>query len=321
MPDLERAPLDDAGPSLSSPDSGDIVADSLLSPTYQGYDSLYGAIAINPEVDVRQRFLELRAIRAHCFEAKLRESERKRNAFKADARSGKKDMRSEETQSEWDRLNEELFINLDKCSTYLAFFFASGLIRLLGRALEQDSYAAKAPIPNEYFMREAFRPALESHTGTRAPNGELKSIYGRPGEPMPHNLTTPRGCQDDLVRRLVTLKLMIPLYHNVFGPLQNLFNRWSGREGDQSSPALGGHMLEVITSGVECTWAAVSILIVVTVVYNLGSLTARLIATGVATILVLFSLPYLSDQAIRNFTLAVAYVRLCSPWRILRPPM
>lgn len=288
------------------------LIDSLLSPT-EGYESLHNKCDIHPEADVRQRHGRERAIRAHYLEARVAESLRECEAFRADARSENKAATAEAVQERYHQLMDAFCVNLDRISTYLASYFACRLTGHPGEALMQDTFVANAPVPNEHFMKEVFWPELADHRGPLAPNGELKAIYGRPGEPMPRNLTTPRGCPDDIVRAFITLKLMIPANDYIVEPIQDMINKCLGRERNQGRRGLDSRTLDLITSGVETLWITGLMLVAVVVVYNLDSMRNRLIATGVSTIFVLFPLAILSPQAVKILTVAVAYVHLPDP--------
>lgn len=283
-------------------------ADVLRS--LSAYEKLFNEIDDNrPEGDVRLRFLGLRAIRSNYVDGRVKQCGCEYYELMADVREGRLDPEAEDVQNRF----EELMIALDKAldwsSTYLSYIFLStSLILLLGRVLEQDSKAAKAPVVNPHFMNNIFRWNLElPGQGDRAPNGELKSLYGSRGDPVPSHFTTPRGCEDDLFRRFILNKVLVALDHRVYIPCRKLYNKLLGRDYEQEAHKLGGRVLEVIVSALETALSVLCVSGSVILLYNLNSMKERLIATTFLSLVFPYPVIFLSKEAMRMFALTAAY--------------
>ena len=176
-------------------------------------------------------------------------------------------------------------------------------MNLPGRALEQDSKAAQGPVVDQYMMDNVWRYHVHPpENGTRAPNGELKSLYGSPGEPVSPYFTTPRGCKDDFFRRLILHRIMIPVDRRALRPCRNLYNRMLGRDMPSEDHGLGGRALGTIVSALEIALAVTCMAGSVILLYNLKSTTDRFIVASLFSLVFPYSMVFLSQEATRLFT-------------------
>jgi hypothetical protein len=177
-------------------------------------------------------------------------------------------------------------------------------MNLPGRALEQDSKAAQGPVVDQYMMDKVFRHHVHPpKNGIRAPNGELKSLYGSPGSPVSPHFTTPRGCKDDFFRRIILHKIMIPVDRRVLRPCRKLYNWVLSRDMPSEDRGLGGRALGIIVSALEITLAVTCMAGSVILLYNLTSTTDRFIVASLFSLVFPYSMVFLSQEATRLFTL------------------
>jgi hypothetical protein len=174
----------------------------------------------------------------------------------------------------------------------------------VGRALEQDSRAAQAPVVHPFFMNTVFRHYLDQQTTSLfAPNGELKAFYGSQGDPVSQNLCAVRGCEDDFFRRLILNNLLVPINEHIYKPCEKLYYALFSRVQEEEARGLGGRTLEIIVSALECVVSVSCIAGSVTLLYNLPSMKDRIIATTFLSLVFPYAIVFLSKEARSMFPL------------------
>ncbi|KAF2648752.1 hypothetical protein K491DRAFT_722300 [Lophiostoma macrostomum CBS 122681] len=246
----------------------------------------------HPEGDVRLRFLKLRTIRAQYVEGRVWQQWRRYDDFMSEVKAGKKDPNHAEVLDEFEDIMTSLIDYLD----------------LNSRALAQDSKAAQAPVVDQYMMDNVWRYWIQPpENGIRAPNGELKSLYGSQGEPVSPYFTAPRGCEDNFFRSVILHRVMIPLDHRVLMPCRRLYNRMLCRHMPSTDHGLGGRALRIIVSALESTLAVTCMAGSVVLLYNLKSTKDRFIVASLFSLVFPYSMVFLSKEATRLFTLTAGY--------------
>jgi hypothetical protein len=153
-------------------------------------------------------------------------------------------------------------------------------------------------------MDSVFRHWVHEHeNGIRAPNGELKSLYGSLGEPVSPSFTTLRGSENNFFRSVIVDKIMEPVDQRAFMPCRRLYNRMLGRQMPSDDHALGGRELGIIVSALEITLAVTCMAGSVVLLYNLTSTKDRLIVASLSSLVFPYSVVFLSKEATRLFTL------------------
>lgn len=156
-------------------------------------------------------------------------------------------------------------------------------------------------------MNNVFRYHIDpSEKGIRAPNGELKTLYGTWGDPVSSKFTAPRGCDHDFFRGLILQKLLHPLDERVYIPCRRLYNKLLRREQAQEAHRLGGWTLGLIVSALECVLSSLCLSGSVIIVYKLPTTKDRIIAVALLSLVFPYPVIFLSKEALRIFALSAA---------------
>lgn len=164
---------------------------------------------------------------------------------------------------------------------------------------------------DQYFMDSVFRYYMEQPgKGLRAPNGELRSLYGSTGHSVSPTLMASRGCDSDFIRDIITQNLMAPFHQRVFVPCQTYYRRILGRNAAQQSQGVSGATLDILVNTVECLIAVGCVAGAVILLYNLSSTKDRLIAATFLSFAFPFPVVFFSQEAMQTFSLTAMYATL-----------
>ncbi|KAJ4372391.1 hypothetical protein N0V83_004165 [Neocucurbitaria cava] len=131
-------------------------------------------------------------------------------------------------------------------------------------AIKASGGMTLSPSPKQLFM-DAYRINGRFGEGSmRAPNGELASIYGRKGEPVPPNLGTLYRPESEPLEDFIVDRLMNPFLKYVGEPFKSLWVKLSMyRDGDSTMEVgfwdVDARIISAIARAIVCVIAILSL--------------------------------------------------------------
>ncbi|KAF2797880.1 hypothetical protein K505DRAFT_333921 [Melanomma pulvis-pyrius CBS 109.77] len=245
-----------------------------------------------PEADIRRRFLGYRAIRAAYVGYRVREKLHRYDEFESEITVENVNLKPEST---W-KTFEKIMMEVDETLTWYS------------RIYEEDTRAAQAPVVSQFYMDRVFRHHTAGEgKGLLAPNGELLSLYGTQGEPVPMGLAPTRGYETDLLRHIILETLLIPFHSYIYIPCWKIWSKILNRDPGPEPEALSGRTLEIVVTAVECMISVLFLAGPVVLLYNLPHMRDRVIAGSFFSLTFPLILVFLSKEARGIFILNAAF--------------
>ncbi|PVI08204.1 hypothetical protein DM02DRAFT_155921 [Periconia macrospinosa] len=170
------------------------------------------------------------------------------------------------------------------------------VLLLYSQINDADTKATQACKVDQFIMDNTIRRHMNSQsTGS---NAQLCEEYGAVGEPAPASHFAMRGPEDNLLRRILLNKLLVPVDQSIFN-LQEKYRKHKGQniENQDAMGEVRNVPLEMVARILECMIAAGCFAGSVVLLYYLRSTRNKLIAAPFMSFVCALPVSFLSKQS------------------------
>ncbi|KAF1946244.1 hypothetical protein EJ02DRAFT_248175 [Clathrospora elynae] len=183
---------------------------------------------------------------------------------------------------------------------------------LHSRAVKNSREMALAPSPSKVFTRKYRLFNSIGGRSIRAANGEMSSIYGRDGDPIPSNLATADNEDLEPMAQFVNDWLMNPFIDYVGRPFQSLCFSLPMYEGNRPTTGDGMDVVNArtISAVAEAFVCVVAILVLIAPIATINTIqgqTLRIVVIPLFCFLFAASAQFMGPRSMPLYTLVTAY--------------